>query len=676
MTSIGFFSRVPLKLITPVALTLPVVIVVGVIGVIVYAQGKAGARTLQLRGVEQIQGRIDDRLRTLLNGPQRWSRLVMQQIAAGDLDRSDLRSWRETIYEQRTAFDPTLAGIVWGDAQGHATWVFRYPGKPLWEFGIKDEQTGDRIEEYAIKPDGELSEQPVGGYEYDPTVRPWYVAGQNADAAGVWGLPYAWVNGDGGRLTLGLPFVAPLRDASGELQGVLSSEVSLEDLSVFLEGLTIGKTGFAVVFDEYGRLIATSTGCAVSTEDFNRVTAVKSGDPNVSAAVSTFSKALPGGWKDFVSNWTGPVDLPDGPAVMSVSKFKSQHGLQWMVATVVPVADFTAEVDAIRSRALRIALSAFGLTILLGLALAAWMVRPVLHLTDHAQRVGEGELDREIQLTQARELVHLSNEFNAMTAGLRDRMQLRKSLAMAMEVQQSLLPGSDPVVEGLQIKGHSTYCDETGGDYYDYLDDPVLGDRGVVLVVGDVMGHGIASAMLMATARGVLRSRSQEPGSMSAMMTHLNELLVEVTGGRRFMTMMIARVDPATREMRWVSAGHDPAFVYDPQADTFAEMDGGGLPLGVMAEEVYEENEPVSLAPGAVVVVATDGMWETRSPGGEMYGKVRLTDSIRRHAHKTAEEIAQALHEDLRDFRGDASQDDDETFVVVKVVGEAPGDGG
>jgi len=680
----GLTAKLPLKVLTPLALVLPVLVVVGIIGVVVYVQGQAAARSLEIRGVEQVHGRIGDRLRTLLDGPPRWHAMVAANIRSGALDPADLRAWREPIYRQRHAFDAALAGVTWGDPAGHAFWVFRYPGKPFWELGIKDDQTDGKLVEYPLAESGRVLTDQARVSDYDPRVRPWYQLGVAAGAAGAWGEPYTWVIGEaGGARNLGLPFAAAILDEAGDLRGVLDTELGLADLSSFLRSLSIGKSGLAVITDRRGRLIATSTNANLADHDLNRISALASEDGDLRAMAKRLQALFPEGRGNAPSQWTGEVELAErGDALMSVSGFKHRAGLNWVVMTAVPTADFTAEVDAIRARGIRIILVSVGVTLLIGMALAAWLVRPVLRLTSHARQVGAGDLDTALKLNQARELVELSTEFNNMTAGLRDRLSLRKSLAHASEVQQSLLPNADPQLPGFDIVGHCNYCDETGGDYYDYLEDDHTQEHGTSVVIGDVMGHGIAAAMLMATARGVLRSKCQDASGIAELLTHLNQLLVEVTGGMKFMTMLIAHFDhapapgnaPGNKQptLRWASAGHDAPMIYNPEDDTFREPapgSGGGLPLGVMEEEVYELAEAEPLTPGSIVLIATDGMWETRNEAGEMHNKARLQASIRRHAKKTSADIRDGLLHDLHTFRGQGPQDDDETFVVIKVVG-------
>jgi sigma-B regulation protein RsbU (phosphoserine phosphatase) len=261
----------------------------------------------------------------------------------------------------------------------------------------------------------------------------------------------------------------------------------------------------------------------------------------------------------------------------------------------------------------------------------------------------------------------LSQEINAMVGGLQDRVRLRQSLAVAMEVQQNLLPRQTPEIAGLDIAGHSTYCDETGGDYYDYLDITGLNEHAVAVVIGDVMGHGVAAAMMMANARGILRSHAQQADTLGGLLIHLNELLVPDTGGRRFMTMLLMIVDAERRALRWASAGHDPPFIYDPREDKFLELEGGGLPLGIAPGEQYSEEPAVNIRDGWLIVTATDGVWEARNAAGEMFGRDRMCDCVRRHASLDARSISDHILKDLGDFIGELSHDDDVTFVVIRV---------
>ncbi len=340
-----------------------------------------------------------------------------------------------------------------------------------------------------------------------------------------------------------------------------------------------------------------------------------------------------------------------------------------MAVTLVPENDFMADVQAGRRRSIAIGAAAVAGTVLLGVLLAALAVRPILALAAHVRQIGKGDLDRELHLGHSPEFARLSAEINTMTAGLRDRMKLRHSLALAMEVQQALLPDGVPKIEGLDIAGHSTYCDETGGDYYDFLDVAGLSETTTAIAVGDVVGHGIAAAMLMATARGILRSRCGQIGSLGELLTHMNQHLTRDVGvgTGRFMTMLLMTLDAHRKEMYWASAGHDPPIVYDPQTDRFVDFDLGGVPLGIVEGQTYEEYVFDDVRANQVYVAATDGVWETRNSSDELFGKDRIRELIRQSAPEPAAVIGELLHAELSRFRGEHSQDDDITFVIIKV---------
>ena len=187
------------------------------------------------------------------------------------------------------------------------------------------------------------------------------------------------------------------------------------------------------------------------------------------------------------------------------------------------------------------------------------------------------------------------------------------------------------------------------------------------------LAHGVAGPMLMATARGILLSRCGEPGSLGALLTHVNELLVDDTGGERFMTMLLMTIDPTRGEMRWASAGHGAPFVYDPRNDDFIELGAGGLPLGVLGGETYDEHAFADVREGQLCLAATDGVWEACNEEGSTFGKERVCSLLRQHAQLSAAEISDRLRAELTRFRGAASQEDDITFVVVKVQSPTPG---
>ena len=326
----------------------------------------------------------------------------------------------------------------------------------------------------------------------------------------------------------------------------------------------------------------------------------------------------------------------------STTVFPVGDGQSWIVGAVAPASDFLASVWRTRWLALAAAAGAIGLAIALAAILSQRISGPVEALIAFMQRVGDGDLHAKADFHGAREFHRLSIALNKMITDLRDRLRLRQSLDIAMEVQQQLLPQHPPKVAGFDLAGHSTYCDETGGDYFDFLLFAEQNNDQVLVALGDVMGHGVAAALVMAGARAVLRDRAQTSGSLAALIGRLNRMIAADMQGSRFMTMHLGMLDAKKGIYRFVSAGHDPAICYDRTTGKFHEQECSSMPLGIMDDVEYEEQEYPTLAPGQILFIGTDGVWEMPNAAGEQYGKQRLRDVISQTADQTAEQIAAA----------------------------------
>jgi len=183
-----------------------------------------------------------------------------------------------------------------------------------------------------------------------------------------------------------------------------------------------------------------------------------------------------------------------------------------------------------------------------------------------------------------------------------------------------------------------------------------------------VTGHGIAAALLMASARAALRVQAADtPGQLSLMLNKVNRLLSADNTPGRFMTMTLMVIDPEGLSVRWASAGHDPAIVFHPHNGRFEELDGADIPLGIFPEIEYQEYTSRALCPGDILILGTDGIWETRNPAGELFGKERLRDLIREMSGQSAKEMAEAIEKRLDEYRGTGSQQDDITFVLIRL---------
>jgi phosphoserine phosphatase RsbU/P len=283
------------------------------------------------------------------------------------------------------------------------------------------------------------------------------------------------------------------------------------------------------------------------------------------------------------------------------------------------------------------------------------------------QEVRNGKFDKKIRVTSNDEIGYTSDVINEMTEGLQERDRIRRSLSIAKEVQQHLLPDTAPKIKGLDIAGKSIYCEETGGDYFDYL-PAVKDERGKIkIVVGDVSDHGIASALLMTTARAFLRQRASKTGNLNQIIADVNrQLSRDVEDSGRFMTLLFCEIDSPNKIIRWVNAGHDPALIFEENSGKFEKLAGHSLPLGVSEKAAYQEFQR-KIIPGEILLIGTDGIWEAQNKKGQMFGKERFRQVVSAHARETAAEILQAVIDELNHFSRLMEKEDDVTLVVVKV---------
>ena len=210
------------------------------------------------------------------------------------------------------------------------------------------------------------------------------------------------------------------------------------------------------------------------------------------------------------------------------------------------------------------------------------LTKPLQEITHVLRKVQHGLFETRVRVTSNDEIGYTGDVINAMTEGLIERDRIKQSLSLAKEIQQNLLPKDTLKLDGFDIAGKSEYCDETGGDYFDFI--PAVGgeDQKLGVVIGDVSGHGISSALLMATVRSALRQRAFHPGSAAQIISDVNRQLVQdIEPSCEFVTLFFLIIDTASKELTWVRAGHDPAILYDPASDSFEELGGSGMPLGV-----------------------------------------------------------------------------------------------
>ena len=478
----------------------------------------------------------------------------------------------------------------------------------------------------------------------------------------------------------GVYFSAPVRagsgpSPSGPVIGTVALKLKGEEIWKLVSEVKAGRHGYGFLTDANGVLIAhpckeflyRSFG-PLSEAPLGRI------DPQTTCQLPAIESL---GIPDLMGPATDPAragsfvyTVPAGhdPSGYTawVGGYARMQERPWKVAVVEPQAELS---EAIGLALRRHGLMALMVAVAAGLV-ALWragnMVRPLLAVTTAARQLASGDFSTRAEQYGTDEIGQLAAAFNAMVPQLKERVDLQQSLAVAMEVQRSLLPAADPDDPRLDIAGRARYCDATGGDYYDFIEIVRSSSKTTLIAVGDVSGHGISSALLMAFVRGALRAGAAEEDRLAALLGRVNRVLAVDARHGRFMTLLLLVVDSQAGVVRWAGAGHDPPLVYRAASDTFEVPDGGNIPLGVLPETAFDEYQYPGLLPGDVLVVGTDGIWETHNEAGELFGKERLQATMREHRAAPAARIADAIETTLAAFRAPLPQQDDVTFVVVK----------
>jgi len=238
----------------------------------------------------------------------------------------------------------------------------------------------------------------------------------------------------------------------------------------------------------------------------------------------------------------------------------------------------------------------------------------------------------------------------------------------AQKIQEHILPEAPPVIPGFQIAGAYQPAEFAAGDHYDHF---IANDGSLGFGIGDVSGHGFSSALLMASTHAYIHALTGMGLNLSQVFSQANDNLNRETDTGQFITAIMGRIDPATRQLTYVSAGHPSGYVIDHAGEVKAELTSTGIPLAILPDREYPQGDPVHLETGDVVVLLTDGVLEAESPADDLFGEERALAVVRGCVDRTADEIIMEIIRAVDEFRDGGPQDDDITAVVIKVVERA-----
>ncbi len=312
--------------------------------------------------------------------------------------------------------------------------------------------------------------------------------------------------------------------------------------------------------------------------------------------------------------------------------------------------------------------------ILFSVRLAHNISRPIETLIAGAQKIGSGDLYHTIEVKAGGEIEYLARSFNQMSVDLRHRIdelrqttaekeRMAKEMEIAQRLQTSMLPSGPPDVMGLSIAGRSRPAKEVGGDLYDFIE---VDDAHIGIVCADAAGKGLGGALFMAQSCSVVRALAAGERSPAAVLQKANNVICRSAGeSGMFITFFYAVVNLDTMLVRFANAGHNPAFILSPTRDDLRQTDLTGVPLGILEDSEVEEGS-LTLEPGDLMFLYSDGATDAQNENKEFYGAERLRETVLSLRQCDPDDLVAQLDQNIAEFSRHSFQFDDITLVAFR----------
>jgi serine phosphatase RsbU (regulator of sigma subunit) len=313
-------------------------------------------------------------------------------------------------------------------------------------------------------------------------------------------------------------------------------------------------------------------------------------------------------------------------------------------------------------------IGAIWITISMVATMGRTITKTVRALTDATGALRRGDLAYRIPIEGSDELWRVAMNFNEMAEGLERMREMElegqrreEELRLARAIQDRLLPAGPPIVDRVELAGISLPAREIGGDYYDYI---VLDDGLIGITVADVSGKGTPAALLMSAFRASLRSQDLAQLGPAEVLGRVNRFIHSSVDPGKFITAFLCLFNPATGELRYANAGHDPPMLMKRDG-TIVSLTGGGLILGMLPQIVYEEAK-ADVPPDSLLVIFTDGVTEARDPEGGFFGPESLERVLLATLGAPCIDVLRRVVDEIQAFAGESPQSDDITLVLAR----------
>jgi len=272
--------------------------------------------------------------------------------------------------------------------------------------------------------------------------------------------------------------------------------------------------------------------------------------------------------------------------------------------------------------------------------------------------------DTDVLLTLSGQMA-MSLENAQLHHDLLEKERLEREMAMARGIQRSLLPETAPVIPGFDLAVLNEPCFEVGGDYYDFLS---LGPNTLLVVIADVEGKGISSAMVMSNLQATLRALVLHLHSLNDIAESLNKMILQDTRGEKYLTMFMGLIDTRRKAIHYINCGHVPPIIVRPGSDPI-QLTEGGMVIGLF-ENVQFERGHAKFQGGDILLLCTDGITESMDVENEEFGSERLVASVSQVSDRKAKDIVLKVCDDVTAYSKGGTHMDDKVMLAIKVTDE------
>ena len=368
----------------------------------------------------------------------------------------------------------------------------------------------------------------------------------------------------------------------------------------------------------------------------------------------------------------GDVAKPGGPSIVGKSDWiivttEDQSGSGLRLGVARPVGDSLTNLRRAAARNAGLGLLFIAIALVGIVPLSAHLTRNLSALSDGVRRIAQGDYRARVPVRSNDEVGQLARAFNQMATDVErhehtavEQERIRRELELGRQIQSEMLPHG-PLNLGLtQVQGVSVPAREVGGDFFNYF---VLDDGQIALLMGDVSGKGVGAALLMANIQASLKIRLALGQDLAAVADALDRDIEAGSPGSVYATLFVGLLDPVTRRLRYVNAGHNPQYALRRDGG-LERMHATGFPVGLIAGHGYSELI-VQLAAGDLLFFYTDGVVEAENEQAEMFGVERL-EPLLLEAVRSADPL-QRIERAMAAYRGTSEPLDDATLMTVKV---------